>query len=228
MIWLASNSPRRRKLLALGGWSFTVKPVDVDETPVQGEAPKAYVQRLAVEKARALEERLRQPQEAPQTSAPGKAGLSDPGEVGLVVAADTTLGKPADAVEAESMLRRLRGRAHWVYTGLAVLRLDDNLLLSDLCETRVVMRDYSEAEMHGYIASGDPLDKAGAYAIQHTGFHPVQRLEGCYANVTGLPLCALARLLARAGLPSPLETDLARACAGELDFECPFYPLKMS
>jgi MAF protein len=228
--------------MALGGWSFTVQPVEVDETLLPGEAPKDYVQRLAVDKARqarpALAERLALTQEAAQPMAAEIGVLPVPGEVHLVVAADTTvvdlpdgdhreviLGKPADPAEAETMLLRLRGRSHLVYTGLAVLRLADNLLLSDTCETRVFMRSYTEAEMHRYIASGDPLDKAGAYAIQHTGFHPVKRLEGCYANVVGLPLCTLARLLSRAGLPSPLETDLARACAGELDYPCPFYPL---
>jgi len=231
MIWLASNSPRRRELMALGGWDFTVAPADVDETPLPGEAPAAYVRRLAVEKARAVGVRL-------------AAGGAPHGEADLIVAADTTvaellqvaggpeaiLGKPSGPQEAEAMLRRLRGRPHRVYTGLAVLRLADNRLFSDLCETQVFMRSYSDGELAAYVASGDPLDKAGAYAIQHRGFHPVERLAGCYANVMGLPLCALGLLLAQAGQPSPLNGRLPQACAGQLpgdlNLECPYYPLE--
>lgn len=231
MIWLASNSPRRRELLALGGWSFTVKPVEVDETPLPGEASKDYVQRLAVTKARAV---------AAQLIQGGAAGFPDTSsKQEVVVAADTTvvsqaddgsqeliLGKPANPADAQAMLRSLRGRSHRVYTGLAILRLADNLLVSGLCETLVYMRNYSDDEMLAYIASGDPLDKAGAYAVQHPGFHPVEHLSGCYANVVGLPLCSLARLLMEVGIPSPVEAKLAQACGAELQYDCPFYPLE--
>ena len=209
MLVLASNSPRRRQLMALGGWTFTLIPAEVDESPLPGEHPKEYVLRLAESKARAA-----------ATSAPLDA---------LVVAADTTvadggeiLGKPADAQQAEAMLRRLRGRSHQVFTALAVLRSKDGWLLTDWCRTEVPMRDYSDQEMSAYIATGDPFDKAGAYGIQHEGFRPVERLGGCYANVMGLPLCHLVRTLGKMGIAH--ETDVPQACQAALQYDCPVYP----
>jgi len=209
ILWLASNSPRRRQLLALGGWRFTVQPVEVDERPLPGENPRVYVTRLAVDKARAAARRA-------------AAGV-------IVVAADTTvadegeiLGKPEDARQARNMLSRLRGRTHQVYTALAVLRPDDGALLTDCCETPVSMREYTDDEMGEYIASGDPLDKAGAYAIQHARFNPAPRLEGCYANVMGLPLCHLARTLKM--LEIPALTDLPGACQAANQYNCTVYP----
>ncbi|HXZ74508.1 MAG TPA: nucleoside triphosphate pyrophosphatase, partial [Streptosporangiaceae bacterium] len=158
---LASNSPRRRELLSLSGWAFSVQPAQVDESPLPGEKPGDYVLRLAQAKAR-------------EAAAAGRAGR-------LVLAADTTvaldgdlLGKPGDAAEAADMLRRLRGRSHQVYTGLAALTAPDGNLVTDLCVTAVPMRNYRDEEIEAYVASGDPLDKAGAYAIQHPGFHPVE------------------------------------------------------
>lgn len=205
---LASNSPRRKQLLALGGWNFSVLPAEVDESPLPGEAAKDYVLRLAQDKARYAADR------------------SDPQAV--VIASDTTvvdngvlLGKPADAQEAEAMLRQLRGRRHQVYTGLAVLRKADGALLTDCCVTHVPMRDYSDEEMRAYIASGDPLDKAGAYAIQHPGFRPVTELAECYANVVGLPLCHLVRTLDKIGI-HPL-TDVPQACQASLQYACPIF-----
>ncbi len=211
-ILLASNSPRRRELLSLGGWSFLVVSGEVDERPLPSESSREYVLRLAQEKAKA-------------GAAFGVAG-------DLVIAADTAvvdqengaeliLGKPQDELEAESMLRWLRGRIHRVYTGLAVLRIDDGVMTSDVCCTNVPMRQYSDSEISAYIATGDPLDKAGAYAIQHPDFKPVEQLEGCYANVMGLPLCHLTRLLVSLGLP--LQTDMATACQATLSYNCPIY-----
>jgi septum formation protein len=195
-------------LLRLGGWTFKVIPAHIDESLLSGEEARAYVTRLASEKARAV-----------------GAGL----EAGLVLAADTIvvdgydeeqtiLGKPRTPQEAEWMLRRLRGHSHRVMTGLAVLDVSHSELISDCCETRVPMREYSEAEMAAYVASGDPFDKAGAYAIQHAGFHPVESLEGCFANVMGLPLCHVGRILESLGLP-PVE-GLAAICQTELDTTC--------
>ena len=124
----------------------------------------------------------------------------------LIIAADTTvadgtdiLGKPVDEQQAVEMLTRLRGHQHQVYTAVALLRAADGALLLDACVTDVPMRDYTPQEIAAYVATGDPLDKAGAYAIQHAGFHPVEHLEGCYANVVGLPLCHLRRSAAAAG-----------------------------
>jgi MAF protein len=211
---LASNSPRRRELLGLLGWPFRVAAASIDETPLPGEQAQDYVLRLARDKARAVAARV------------------DAGSLGtnsLVLAADTTvvdggviLGKPADELEAESMLRRLRGGTHQVYTALAALHTSDGMLLTELCATDVPMRTYSDEEIRDYIASGDPLDKAGAYAIQHAGFHPVVGLSGCFANVMGLPLCHLLRLLRRFGLEP--EGDLPSACQAKIEYDCKVYP----
>jgi MAF protein len=195
---LASNSPRRRQLLSLTGWEFQIRPVEIDESPLPGEAPDRYVLRLAESKARAAE--------------------VNPGEV--ILTADTTvadekriLGKPADAAEARAMLRDLRGRWHTVYTAISV-RGDlpgapAEHSRTDLCETQVWMRNYSDAEIEDYISSGDPFDKAGAYAIQHAGFHPVERIEGCFACVVGLPVCHVVHALAEFGLyPSECTANI--------------------
>lgn len=151
----------------------------------------------------------------------------------MVVAADTTvadleglsgaeiLGKPADAQDARRMLVRLRGRVHHVYTALAVYRRADEKLLSELCTTGVKMRNYSDAEIEEYIASGDPLDKAGAYAIQNSAFHPVEQWDGCYANVVGLPLCSLTRLLESFELYP--RRDIGRELELALGYRCPIF-----
>lgn len=194
--------------MALGGWTFTLIPAEVDESPLLGEHPKEYVLRLAEGKAR--------------------AAASIAPEAALVVAADTTvadngeiLGKPADARQAEVMLRRLRGRSHQVFTALAVLNSTDGRLLTDWCRTEVPMRLYSDEELSAYIATGDPFDKAGAYGIQHEVFRPVERLGGCYANVMGLPLCHLVRTLREMGMAH--EMDVPQACQAALQYNCPVY-----
>ena len=208
MLVLASNSPRRRQLMELGGWTFTLIPADVDERPLPGEGPGETVTRLAEAKARAS---------AAQAPNPSVVIAADT----IVVDGTDMLGKPASAAEAEAMLRRLRGRSHQVYTGLAVLRSTDGALYRDCCRTEVPMRDYSDDEMLAYIASGDPLDKAGAYAIQHNGFKPVERLEGCFANVMGLPLCHLKRTLDRLGMPT--NKDVPLTCQAAIEYSCPVY-----
>lgn len=217
MIILASNSPRRKQLLALTGWDFRVVPASVDESVWPSEPPDAYVRRLATEKAWATLEKL-QPTERPRA---------------MVIAADTAvvdrgeiLGKPGDASEARKMLSRLRGRTHQVYTGLVVLRPGDaagvsEVLLIEVVITDVDMRNYSDEEIQAYIASGDPLDKAGAYAIQHPGFRPVQNLQGCYANVMGLPVCHLVSMMAELGCQP--EASIADACQGVLETPCRVY-----
>jgi MAF protein len=201
---LASNSPRRRELLALSGCKFTVRPADVDEGLLPGETPGAYVLRLSENKARAC------------------VSTSRPDE--LILAADTAvaidgriLGKPRDQADAADMLHQLRGRMHQVYTGIAIGR--DKLLGTDLCTTSVPMRSYTDDEINAYIATGDPLDKAGAYAIQHPGFHPVDHLNGCYASVMGLPLCHMLRLLRQAGFAPP--ADIPAGCQAHLHYACP-------
>ena len=209
---LASNSPRRRQLLALAGWLFSVSAADVDESQRPNEAPTDYVLRLAESKARAV------------------VGGSDQ----IILAADTTvvdesiiLGKPMDKAEAITMLTRLRGHTHQVYTGVALLRLSDGLLLKEICVTDVPMRDYSDEEISAYVRTGDPLDKAGAYAIQHPGFHPVDMsshehkgMSGCYANVMGLPMCHVIRMMRKMNIQP--NTEIFAGCEILLEYRrCP-------
>ncbi|MEW5940909.1 MAG: Maf family protein [Chloroflexota bacterium] len=208
LLVLASNSPRRKDLLALGSWTFEVIVSNADESLLPGEGPAEYVCRLAEAKARESSARAAESQ--------------------IVLAADTSvalaneiLGKPAGPSEAKRMLRQLRGRVHRVYTGIAALRVRDGLILSDVCATDVPMRDYSDEEIEAYVATGDPLDKAGAYAIQHPGFQPVASMRGCYASVMGLPLCHVARLLSQMNLPP--ATDVPMKCQKFLSYDCPVF-----
>ena len=209
-IILASASPRRRQLLSLGGWAFTARATNADETPLPGEAPEAFVCRLSELKAR--------------------AAAADAPAAALVIGSDTTvvldgqiLNKPADAAEARAMLRLLRGRTHAVLTALTVLEAATGVAHTDLARSRVPMRAYAEAEIEAYVATGDPLDKAGAYAIQHPSFQPVDRaaFEDCFANVMGLPLCHLLRLLRRLGLEA--FTDLPAECQAYIPYANPEY-----
>lgn len=214
LLVLASSSPRRRELLGLCGWNFTLQGVKIDETPRQGETPAAYVRRLAEEKV--------------QSAASRDDGKSPSAQDAIFLAADTTvalgrtlLGKPVDAAEAAEMLSRLRGRTHRVFTAIAVLDGHRGNIAADLCVTQVPMRRYSDEEMNTYIATGDPLDKAGAYAIQHAFFRPVETLQGCHASVMGLPLCHLARTLKKLDvLP---QVDIPAACQAHLNYPCPVF-----
>lgn len=201
-IVLASASPRRQTLLRMLGLSLTVRPQDVDETPRPTESPAEMVQRLSRMKAQALVEQL------------------DADTPYLVIAADTdvaldnkTLGKPADAAEATAMLQRLRARRyHAVYSGVTVALVtpaESPRYVTRLHETKVWIRNYTDAEIAAYVASGDPLDKAGAYAIHHQGFAPVASLDGCFASVMGLPLGEVARAFEDLGLSLP---DVAAPC----------------
>ena len=207
LLVLASNSPRRRQLLSLVGWQFTVSAANVDESQFANETPADYVLRLAETKARAI----------------AASGINTDR---IVLAADTTvvdgsdiLGKPSDAAEATAMLKRLRGHTHQVYTGIALFRPRDGLLLKDLCVTDVPMRDYSDKEIDAYVQTGDPLDKAGAYAIQHPEFHPVARMDGCFASVMGLPVCHVIRLMRKMDI-QPV-TDFFLTCETLLEYQCP-------
>lgn len=203
---LASNSPRRRQLISLGDWDFRVTVADVDETPLADETPEEYVLRLALAKAKAIQPRAE----------------SD----AVIVGADTTvvhensiLGKPVDEADAERMLKRLRGRTHQVYTALALFEMRSGQTLTEVCVTDVPMRNYSDDEIRAYVQSGDPMDKAGAYAIQHPGFQPVASMQGCYASVMGLPLCHLVRALKKFGIAP--AGDVPAACQSLLKYECP-------
>lgn len=186
---LASSSPRRRQIIALLGLPFTVSVPPADEDIAQ----KRY--RGPVEE---LAQWLAKHKLASVHTSPEAANR-------MVIAADTTvllngevLGKPNNEEHARELLLALRGRWHHVVTGIAVSYLIDGKrqMHSASCITPVLMRLYSEAEIDAYIASGDPLDKAGAYSIQHPHFQPTQRIDGCYLNVVGLPLCVLVDLMA--------------------------------
>jgi septum formation protein len=179
---LASASPRRAELLRAAGFEFVVRTADIDESPRAGESPRDYVLRLAVEKARAVEHRA--------------------GE--FVLAADTTvvvdaaiLGKPADDADARRMLRWLAGRAHDVLTGVCVSH--GEAVDARVDETRVDLLPMSEAEIAWYVASGEPMDKAGAYGIQGRISRFVSRIDGSYTNVVGLPVALAHEMLVRAG-----------------------------
>ena len=183
-IILASSSPRRRELLSEVYPRFDIIAPRIDESRLPDEDLVAYAERLSRQKAAAVAAQL--------ADAPA-----------IIIAADTivmhdgdVLGKPADADEAREMLLRLRGRAHDVITGFTIQRLGENpSAITDHARTTVHMRDYTDAEIAAYIASGDPFDKAGGYAIQNAAFHPVARIEGSYSNVVGLPLEALRKAL---------------------------------
>jgi len=192
--------------MGLGDWTWSTHVPQVDESRLPGEPPQEYVVRLARAKVRDAAEFASQQH--------------------YVVGADTAVadasqvfGKPADAAEAVRMLKQLRGHAHQVHSGIAVLDPARGRLLSDVCTTDLPMREYGDAEIDEYVRSGDPFDKAGAYAIQHQGFRPVQDFHGCYASVMGLPLCHLLRLLHR--LEVEPHSDLPSRCQTHLNYTCP-------
>jgi septum formation protein len=180
-IILASNSPRRKELLRQIGLDFRIDPADVDESVLPGESPEGYAVRVALDKARV---------------AAARAGT------GIVIAADTIvvlddeiLGKPADAGDAERMLMKLSGKVHRVITGVAVMDAATGKALARSSTTRVWFRGLAPREIISYVATGEPLDKAGAYGIQERGALLVEKIDGCYFNVVGLPLSLLGELL---------------------------------
>jgi len=187
MLVLASASPRRRELLTQAGYRFEVRPAHIPEDPLPGEDPIAYVTRLAREKAEAVFRDL--------TDASPK-----PEETLVVLGADTTvaldniiLGKPEDAADAARMLRLLSGRTHRVITGVAVVTKKGAEVAAEATAVRFLT--LSDAEIAGYVAGGEPMDKAGAYAIQGRAARWIPRIEGCYFNVMGLPLALVSSLL---------------------------------
>lgn len=211
-IILASGSPRRQQFLRELGIDFTVCVADIDETPQPDETPIALAHRLAKSKARAVATRLASGHAAAPTGY-------------VIIAADTVvalgnqlLGKPADGIEATHMLTRLRHRQHEVHTGLSVLCWPADRQQTYVNTTQVQMRNYSDSAIADYIASGDPLDKAGAYAIQHPAFAPVCALQGCLSGVIGLPLGDLRAILATVNIE--LCQPLAPICQGQAPFVC--------
>lgn len=203
---LASASPRRRQFLTALDIPFVVLAPgqveaipEIDETPLDNEAPQQMVRRLSLAKAQAVAAQLLLvwPEAARYPNL-------------LIVAADTAvvldgaiLGKPANAAAATAMLSQLRQRAHTVVSGLTVSHAASGQTVSRVHHSTVWMRSYTDADMAAYVASGSPLDKAGAYGIQDNQFAPVDRLEGCFASVMGLPLGELAAAIQELGLFLP-------------------------
>jgi septum formation protein len=193
---LASASPRRAEILRNAGFSFEVVQANIDETRLRGETARAMTRRLAEAKARAVAEKLgAEPLEA------------------IVIGADTTvelhgrlLGKPGSAKEAREMLRKLSGKTHRVVTSVALFRLTDHARKTATESTQVRFARLNRDEIAAYVDTGEPLDKAGAYAVQGIGGSFIERIDGCYFNVVGLPLARLHRMLVSLGWQSPPRT----------------------
>lgn len=214
---LASQSPRRRELMALLGRPVRQMAADVDEESVNTPDPAVNVIDTAVLKAHTIA----------QTFVP------TPGTRVILIAADTTvavdgemLNKPADAADAQRMLRRLRGRAHEVHSGYVVRDMPSGVEVVGVHTAVVTMRAYTDAEIERYVATGDPMDKAGAYAIQHPVFRPVQALQGCFLGVMGLPLCDLLGALAQLQVDTAVDltaVDLTAVHQAHQQFPCPLF-----
>jgi septum formation protein len=191
---LASASPRRRELLASIGLEFDVLPSNVPEVHREGEAPEEYVARLSRDKAAAL-----------ATAHPSR----------WVIAADTTvllgdqlLEKPADAADAARMLGAIAGRTHIVYTGVTLENAERDYRETRVAESEVRMLPLSAEEIEWYVRTGEPLDKAGAYAVQGIGAMFIESIHGSYTNVVGLPLATLFLMLRRAGIDPLVDTGV--------------------
>jgi septum formation protein len=182
---LASASPRRRELLEQLGFALEIRPADTDETPLVGEPPRDYVLRVAAEKARAV------------------AGVAVLAADTAVVLGTEILGKPRDAADARRMLRALSGVPHEVLTGVCVRR--DGVERRAVVAAEVRLDPLTDAQIDWYVATGEPLDKAGAYAVQGLAAAFVREVRGSVSNVIGLPLVETLGLLRDAGVPLPWE-----------------------
>ena len=191
MLVLASASPRRRELLAQVGYRFEVYPAHIPEDPLPGEDPVVYVTRLARQKAEAVFSDLTAAHPKPEENAQSPL---------VVLGADTTvtldnaiLGKPEDAADAAHILRLLSGRTHRVITGVALVTAKRTEVAAEVTAVRFLT--LSDGDIAEYIATGEPMDKAGAYGIQGHAARWIPRIEGCYFNVMGLPLALVCSLL---------------------------------
>lgn len=209
---LASKSPRRQMLLRNLVDHFIVIESDVEESDLPGEEPAQYVLRLATEKAKTVEKKI------------AESSIQDV----IIIAADTIvlddnklLGKPEDAGDARRILNRLSGKTHRVLSGITVSKPSVSMLSTQVVSSDVPMRDFADQEIQEYINSGDPFDKAGAYAIQNDTFNPAPDFSDCYANVMGMPLCHLARLLTEVGLD--LDRTVADRCQNSINYQCAIF-----
>ena len=203
MLILASASPRRRELLAQAGLEFVVEPADIDETPLPNEGAAAYVQRVATEKAQAVCAAHRARGGEPVTVLAADTAVVLPDALGE---SGTILGKPLNPEDAERMLGLLSGRTHAVMTGIAAVSSSrPGRVVADVEITQVTFNVITPAEIESYVATGEPLDKAGAYAIQGFAARWIPRIEGDYFNVVGLPIARVIALLADADQESVAE-----------------------
>ncbi len=209
---LASQSPRRQTLLRLVGYPFEIQIADADEDSVTDPNPAVNVVETAQLKADKIAKQTKRPF-PPHT---------------ILIAADTTvalddqmLGKPNSPAHARQMLAALRNRKHAVHTGLAMRDFASGVEVTGVHTAIVTMRNYSDAEIEAYIASGDPMDKAGAYAIQHPQVRPVTQLAGCYLGVMGLSVCHLLQLLTKFDVPR--VADLTAVSTAHHQYPCPLF-----
>jgi len=207
---LASLSPRRQELIQLCGYPYEIKIVPVDENSIAYPDPVQNCIQTAQLKSNALANSL--------NAASGSGSL--------VIAADTIvavdgqmLGKPRNRADAFDMLILLRGRSHEVHTGVSIIDLGSGQEVNGVHTAEVRMRSYSDNEIVDYVATGDPLDKAGAYAIQHPQFKPVEQLSGCFLGVMGLSICHLLQLLSL--LDVPMAADLNSLSTAHQQYQCP-------
>lgn len=208
---LASQSPRRRELLGLLGIPYFSLAADADEESIKTPEPAVNVVETAVLKATIIAKDVPKPEQHQ-----------------IILAADTTvaldgrmLNKPANPAEAFKMLSAMRGRSHQVLTGYVLWDLTFGTQLTHVSTAVVTMRPYTDREIKTYIASGDPMDKAGAYAIQHPAFRPVEKLDGCYLNVMGLPVCDLILSLQKFGIT--VKPDLTAVYNAHQNYPCPAF-----
>ncbi len=202
-IVLASASPRRRELLGLLGLDFVIEDSGVPEETDPAESPAESAVRLAREKAEAVASRF--------------ADALVLGADTVVVAGREILGKPVDSEDARHMLQLLRNRWHFVITGIALVDSRNGSQEARFVETGVRMTDYSDSEIESYVKTGEPFDKAGSYAVQGLGGRLVARVEGCYTNVVGLPVCEVAEMLRKfdvkvAAVPAPCTDSAGAPC----------------
>jgi len=191
----------------LFGLPFTTSPSNTNEEKFDLETPEQYVIRMAYEKGRYK-----------QLTADEFALSADT----IVELDGEVIGKPRDEADAKTILNKLRGKTHLVHTAISLHNGETDEIMREICHTKVSMRNYSDEEIQSYLNQNNFLDKAGAYAIQDAGFHPVEGIEGCYSNVMGLPLCSLFHLFQQAGFR--LDIKIAERCQGYNDITCEVYP----